>query len=108
MGARKIGVTTLPPMGCVPAAITLFGAGNNMCVDRLNYDALSFNRKLNSISMNLQNRLPGLRLIVLDIYHPLYNIIQNPADNGQLFYHASAIKFLTHKINYYESMINNI
>ena len=27
MGARKIGVTTLPPLGCVPAVITMFGLG---------------------------------------------------------------------------------
>ncbi|OMO81956.1 hypothetical protein CCACVL1_12127 [Corchorus capsularis] len=27
LGARRIGVTTLPPTGCLPAAITLFGAG---------------------------------------------------------------------------------
>ncbi|XP_024023799.1 GDSL esterase/lipase At5g03820 [Morus notabilis] len=27
LGARKIGVTTLPPIGCLPAVITLFGFG---------------------------------------------------------------------------------
>ncbi|KAJ7976026.1 GDSL esterase/lipase [Quillaja saponaria] len=27
LGARRIGVTSLPPTGCLPAAITLFGAG---------------------------------------------------------------------------------
>ncbi|ONK59323.1 uncharacterized protein A4U43_C08F5260 [Asparagus officinalis] len=27
LGARKIGVTTLPPLGCLPASISLFGMG---------------------------------------------------------------------------------
>ncbi|CAA7033994.1 unnamed protein product [Microthlaspi erraticum] len=83
VGARRIGVTTLPPLGCLPAAITLFaGAGDNNCVERLNRDAVSFNTKLNNTSMNLTNNLPGLKLIVLDIYNPLLNMVMNPAENG--------------------------
>ncbi|KAL0728649.1 hypothetical protein Bca4012_024742 [Brassica carinata] len=51
-GARRIGVTTLPPLGCLPAAITMFdGAGNNTCVERLNSNAVFFNTKLNNASM---------------------------------------------------------
>ncbi|KAG2310245.1 hypothetical protein Bca52824_021802 [Brassica carinata] len=50
--ARRIGVTTLPPLGCLPAAITMFdGAGNNTCVERLNSNAVFFNTKLNNASM---------------------------------------------------------
>ncbi|XP_062104560.1 GDSL esterase/lipase At5g22810-like [Humulus lupulus] len=82
MGARKIGVTTLPPMGCLPAAITLFGSGSNQCVERINNDAISFNTRLNSTAQNLQNRLSGLNLVVLDIYTPLRNLIAQPAENG--------------------------
>ncbi|CAK9180244.1 unnamed protein product [Ilex paraguariensis] len=59
LGVRKIGVTTLPPTGCLPAAITLFGSGSNRCVVRLNGDAISFNNKLNSTSQDLQSRHPG-------------------------------------------------
>ncbi|XP_010558217.1 PREDICTED: GDSL esterase/lipase At5g03820-like [Tarenaya hassleriana] len=83
LGARKIGVTTLPPLGCLPAAITLFaGAGNNTCVERLNRDAVSFNTKLNNTSMYLTNKLPDLKLVVFDIYNPLLAMISNPAGNG--------------------------
>lgn len=59
MGARKIGITTLPPTGCLPAAITLFGRGSNQCVARLNQDAIFFKEKLNRTSENLRSRLPG-------------------------------------------------
>ncbi|PON53405.1 Lipase [Parasponia andersonii] len=82
LGARKIGVTTLPPVGCLPAAITLFGSGSNQCVERLNNDAISFNRRLNFTAQSLQNRLSNLTLIVLDIYTPLRNLVSQPAENG--------------------------
>ncbi|GMY25004.1 GDSL esterase/lipase At5g03820-like [Fagus crenata] len=82
LGARRIGVTGLPPTGCLPAAITLFGAGSNQCVARLNQDAISFNKKLNSTSQSLQNKLPGLKLVVFDIYQPLLDMVTKPAENG--------------------------
>ncbi|OMO81958.1 Lipase, GDSL [Corchorus capsularis] len=82
MGARRIGVTTLPPTGCLPAAITLFGAGSNECVAKLNQDAIAFNNKLNSTSQSLQNKMPGLKLVVFDIYQPLLDMITKPTDTG--------------------------
>ncbi|CAK9146020.1 unnamed protein product [Ilex paraguariensis] len=84
LGVRKIGVTTLPPTGCLPATITLFGDGSNQCVGRLNRDAVSFNKKLNMTSQDLQNKLPGLKLVVFDIYQPLFDMVTKPSDNVQL------------------------
>ncbi|KAE8731078.1 GDSL esterase/lipase [Hibiscus syriacus] len=82
LGARRIGVTSLPPTGCLPAAITLFGGGSNVCVARLNQDAIAFNNKLNSTSLSLQNKFPGLKLVVFDIYQPLLDMVTKPSDNG--------------------------
>lgn len=82
MGARRIGVTNLPPMGCLPAAISLFAPGTNDCIPRLNVDALLFNNKLNNTSQDLTNKLPGLKLVVFDIYQPLLDMITKPNDNG--------------------------
>lgn len=82
LGVRKIGVTSLSPFGCLPAAITLFGGGSNQCVPRLNQDAASFNNKLNGTSQSLQTKLPGLKLVVFDIYHPLLDLVTKPTDNG--------------------------
>ncbi|EXB75952.1 GDSL esterase/lipase [Morus notabilis] len=81
LGARRIGVTNLPPLGCLPASVTLFGRGSNQCVDKLNNDATLFNKKLNSTTQNLRNLL-GLKLVVFDIYHPLLEMIRKPSDNG--------------------------
>ncbi|CAI0469580.1 unnamed protein product [Linum tenue] len=82
LGARRIGVTSLPPTGCLPAAITLFGLGSNNCVERLNRDASSFNQKLNTTSQGLVARYPDLKLVVFDIYKPLVDLINKPSDSG--------------------------
>ncbi|KAH1105763.1 hypothetical protein J1N35_009531 [Gossypium stocksii] len=82
LGARRVGVTTLPPLGCLPAAITAFGHGSNQCVGRLNNNAISFNNKLNHRSQRLKRRFSKLKLVVLDIYSPLYTIITKPDENG--------------------------
>lgn len=83
MGARRIGVTGLPPLGCLPAAITLFGSGSNQCIQRLNQDAIAFNTKLQSTSQSLQNRFSDLKLVAFDIYQPLLNMVSKPAENGK-------------------------
>lgn len=81
-GARRIGITSLPPMGCLPAAITLFGHGSNDCVARLNQDALLYNSKLNTTVKRLGSKLPGLKIAVFDIYTALLDIVKHPSDNG--------------------------
>ncbi|EXC24924.1 GDSL esterase/lipase [Morus notabilis] len=85
LGARRIGVTNLPPIGCLPAAMTLFGLGagkDHECVEKLNRDAKLFNRKLNSTSELLKTRLPGLKLVLFDVYESLYTIIAGSSERG--------------------------
>lgn len=82
LGARKIGVTSLAPLGCFPAAITLFGYHENGCVSRINTDAQGFNKKLNAAATNLQKQLPDLRIVVFDIFTPLYDLIKSPSKSG--------------------------
>lgn len=83
VGARKIGVTSLPPTGCLPAARTLFGFHEKGCVARLNSDAQQFNKKLNSAASKLQKQYSGLKIVVFDIFTPLYELIQSPAKSGK-------------------------
>lgn len=82
LGARKIGVTSLPPLGCVPASITLFGQGSNKCVSRLNGDAQGFNKKINAASNSLVKQYPDLKIAIFDIYKPLLDLCTNPSKNG--------------------------
>ncbi|KAK8353206.1 hypothetical protein V6Z11_A05G141800 [Gossypium hirsutum] len=78
LGARKIGVTSLPPLGCVPLARTLFGYHEKGCISRFNTDAQQFNKKLNAAAANLQKQHPGLKIVVFDIFKALYDIVNFP------------------------------
>ncbi|CAL5373875.1 unnamed protein product [Camellia sinensis] len=82
LGARRIGVTSLPPLGCVPLAITLRGMHESGCVSRINNDAQSFNKMINSSATNLQKQLPGLKIVVFDIYKSLYDLVKTPSNYG--------------------------
>ncbi|KAA8540323.1 hypothetical protein F0562_024758 [Nyssa sinensis] len=82
LGARRIGVTSLPPLGCLPAAITLFGFHQSGCVSRINSDAQNFNKKINSAATSLQKQYPDLKIAIFDIFKPLYDLIRKPSDSG--------------------------
>lgn len=82
LGARRIGVTSLPPIGCVPAAITLFGYGSNSCVQSLNNVALKFNKKMNLSTTKISKQYPKLKIAIFDIYKPLLDIVHNPSKSG--------------------------
>lgn len=82
LGARRVGVTSLPPLGCLPAARTLFGWTERGCVSRINTDAQAFNKKVNAAATQLQKQLPGLRLVIFDIFTPFYDIVKSPSSHG--------------------------
>jgi phospholipase/lecithinase/hemolysin len=82
MGARRIAVTTLPPLGCLPAAITLFGHGSSGCVTRLNSDSQRFNGKMSAAVNSLAKRYHDLKIAVFDIYTPLYSLVTSPESQG--------------------------
>lgn len=76
-------MTSLPPLGCFPAALTLFGNHQSGCVSKINSDAQAFNKKLNSAAESLKKQLPGFRIVIFDIYKPLYDVISSPSKNGK-------------------------
>ncbi|KAK4427266.1 GDSL esterase/lipase APG [Sesamum alatum] len=82
LGARRIGVTSLPPLGCLPAARTIFGFHESGCVSRINTDAQQFNKKINSAATQLQKQLPDLKIVVFDVFKPLYDLVADPKKNG--------------------------
>lgn len=50
----------------------------------MNKDAISFNNKLNKTSQNLKSKLPGIKLVVFDIFQPLFDMITKPAESGNM------------------------
>ncbi|KAL3723706.1 hypothetical protein ACJRO7_035815 [Eucalyptus globulus] len=82
LGARKIGVLSLPPVGCLPSQRTLHGGPKRDCFDSANKAAVLFNSKLCAEIDSLREDLPGARLVYMDIYYLLLAIIQDPARFG--------------------------
>lgn len=75
-------MTSLPPLGCLPLEITLFGFHSDKCVSRLNGDAQNFNNKLNAAVNSLAKQLPQLKIAVFDVYTPLDDLATNPSKYG--------------------------
>jgi hypothetical protein len=82
LGGRNIAILSLPPLGCIPAEITLVGRGNPGCVKHLNIIASYFNDQIPGMLADMKKTMPGSRLILIDIFSPIYNACQNPQKYG--------------------------
>ncbi|KAJ4714147.1 GDSL esterase/lipase [Melia azedarach] len=82
VGARRIGVFSAPPIGCVPSQRTLGGGIARGCSDSANQAAQIFNSKLESLLDSLNQKFPDSRFVYIDVYGPLLSLIQNPAQYG--------------------------
>ncbi|KAB2628273.1 T4O12.12 [Pyrus ussuriensis x Pyrus communis] len=82
LGVRRIGVFSAPPIGCVPSQRTLGGGILRGCAEEHNDAAKLFNIKLSSSLNSLSSALSGSKIIYVDVYNPLLDIILNPAKYG--------------------------
>ncbi|EFJ34368.1 hypothetical protein SELMODRAFT_438768 [Selaginella moellendorffii] len=82
LGARRIAVVSLAPLGCVPSQVTLFNHGELQCVEDHNQDAVLFNAALQSTVNSIKDGFPGLRLAYVDIYTLFTNVLANPGKYG--------------------------
>ncbi|XP_010266002.1 PREDICTED: GDSL esterase/lipase EXL3-like isoform X1 [Nelumbo nucifera] len=78
LGARNIGVINAPPVGCVPFQRTVNGGKVKGCAENYNAAAKMFNAKLQPQIHWLKKELPHTRLVYIDVYYPLLDIIQRP------------------------------
>jgi phospholipase/lecithinase/hemolysin len=90
-GAKKIAILGLPPIGCVPLQRTIAGGLARNCDPVRNHAAQLFNSKLQEEISRLQNELRCQRMVYVDIYDVLQDLIANPCKYG-------AGKFLTFAI----------
>ncbi|MED6199823.1 hypothetical protein PIB30_079492 [Stylosanthes scabra] len=82
LGARKISLGGIPPMGCLPLERTTNFVGGNDCVSDYNNIALEFNNKLSKLTNKLNKELPGIRLVFSNPYDIFLHIIHKPAQYG--------------------------
>jgi phospholipase/lecithinase/hemolysin len=81
IGARRIALVGLPPIGCVPFQMQLYNSGGK-CIEEFNNDAMTANAATESLLQTLQPTLPGSALMYLDSYTQLYNAVINPTQFG--------------------------
>ncbi|KDO59580.1 hypothetical protein CISIN_1g018590mg [Citrus sinensis] len=82
LGARKISLGGLPPMGCMPLERTTNLMGQHECVERYNNVASQFNGKLSGLVLKLNKELPGIKLVFSNPYFAFVQIIRRPALYG--------------------------
>ncbi|GAA0149881.1 hydrolase [Lithospermum erythrorhizon] len=83
LGARRIGVFAIAPIGCLPAVRTLKGGHQRSCSDQYNEGATLFNNKMATELQSLKAQLPHSKLVLVDIYSFVEDIIQKPQSYGQ-------------------------
>lgn len=77
----------MPPIGCLPAVITLY-SGNAFlqrgCIEELSSVAREYNSKLQTMLdlMNQKSAHLGGKMLYIDIYGPLTNIIHKSDKYG--------------------------
>ncbi|XP_057422200.1 GDSL esterase/lipase EXL3-like [Lotus japonicus] len=82
LGARRIGVFSIPVIGCVPSQRTIGGGMQRSCLNPSNQAAVLFNSKLSYQMDQLANKFSDARLVYLESYYPFLDIIQHPAKYG--------------------------
>ncbi|XP_057794878.1 GDSL esterase/lipase EXL3-like [Salvia miltiorrhiza] len=82
LGVRRIGVTSLPPVGCLPSQRTLRGGLERKCVDEYNEVAELFNHKLSAQLLSINAQLDDAYIFFIDIYTLPLDFIQNPLKYG--------------------------
>ncbi|XP_059661147.1 GDSL esterase/lipase At4g26790-like [Cornus florida] len=84
LGARKISLGGLPPMGCLPLERTtnFMGGNGNGCVERYNIVAANFNGKLSGLVQKLNNELPGMQMVFSNPYYVFQQIVRKPSAYG--------------------------
>lgn len=103
LGVRRIGVFSAPPLGCLPSQKTLNGYSGKGCVNYLNEASKLFNAKLSAEMCYLNNNLPHARVVYIDVYNPLLNIVQNPKKYGNIsFFFIFSKRFIIFKFNLFK------
>ncbi|KAH9302706.1 hypothetical protein KI387_014289, partial [Taxus chinensis] len=67
-GATRLAIIGLPPLGCLPAQITLHNPFRNSCYEKLNEVAASFNAKIMNLTQQKNGSIHGLRIDYYDTY----------------------------------------
>ncbi|XAR66531.1 Triacylglycerol lipase [Bertholletia excelsa] len=81
MGARRVAVVGIPPLGCIPVVKAVKGESMAKCIEEYNKVALSYNSNVQDKLASLNASLP-IRIAFIDIYFVIARAINNPKRYG--------------------------
>ncbi|XP_030528137.1 GDSL esterase/lipase At4g16230-like isoform X1 [Rhodamnia argentea] len=82
LGARRIIVANVGPIGCIPFERDTNGATTDSCIDFPNQMAQLFNTQLRSLVADLLSSLEGSKFVYADVYRIVQDIIDNYVSYG--------------------------
>lgn len=82
MGARKIVVTNIGPIGCAPSMLNRFNPPDGQSVDTLQQYAMHFNGALKLLLDQLTGELPGSLFVYSNGFDMMMDFIKNPKAYG--------------------------
>ncbi|KAI3855539.1 hypothetical protein MKX03_006577 [Papaver bracteatum] len=82
MGARRIVVVNVGPIGCIPDQRDKNPLAGDSCVELPNQLAILFNKKLKTLIMDLNSNLAQSKFLYADVYSIVSDIIQNYPSYG--------------------------
>jgi GDSL-like Lipase/Acylhydrolase len=83
LGARKIGIVGLPPIGCVPLERIINVAALGQCREEINDAARDFTVKEQQLVARLNTELSGLTLVLGNVFDLGIDVIANPSAYGE-------------------------
>ena len=86
LGARKIVVVNVGPIGCIPYQRDTNPSAGDNCVELPNYLAKLFNAQLKTLVSHLSTNLQGSSFVYADVYRVVQDIIDNHSSYGICLY----------------------
>ncbi|KAF6173219.1 hypothetical protein GIB67_026914 [Kingdonia uniflora] len=78
LGAWKIGITGLPPMGCLPIERNRQFLSGRACNEEYNKVARDYNVKLQALIVTLNEKFSDIKLVYVNSYSPVVEVLGNP------------------------------
>ncbi|KAL6214103.1 hypothetical protein ACLB2K_013541 [Fragaria x ananassa] len=95
LGARKLGIISIAPIGCCPAQ-RLFNATGG-CIEELNDHAKAFHSKLDVVMNKLSAEFQGLMYSLGNAFEMTINVIQNPLAFSKQFFLVNGVNTVKHE-----------
>ncbi|KAF6173222.1 hypothetical protein GIB67_026917 [Kingdonia uniflora] len=82
LGARKIAIAGLFPIGCLPLERSQNLLSGRACREDYNKVAKDYNVKLQRLVAKLSEKLTSIKLVFLNVYDPIQEAIEKPSKYG--------------------------